>query len=253
MKKKDFIYPAIFLVIALWLLVIPVGAFLTSEVVGFSIARSIGGWIYYFLKDHGSLIAGTLAVLTAFFTIKFEKHQFKKDALESDRRESLESLFKVQENSLLLARCLEFGRDKGSSSIGKITKEEIEEMAPLSRDILRRTIIINSYLEDSDRKADMCLVDLIIKQTIFFEDYLNYMSASSGGPLNSTQSFCLNLKMAEIIEAQNSSEAGENLYQNKIEFDEVKLHGHYQTNLSIAWGQVSKHVAGKLITSLLKK
>lgn len=93
MKKNEFIYPAIFLVAVLLFFAIPVGAFLTSEIVGFEITRSIGGWIYTFLKDHGSLFAGILGFGGIFILVWSQNKSTQKtvDAtLEAIKAESKE-------------------------------------------------------------------------------------------------------------------------------------------------------------------
>lgn len=71
MKKNGFIYPTIFLVlvIALILFIIPIGAFLTAEVAKCKTVKSVGECIYVFLKDQGSLIAGILGIIGVVFLV----------------------------------------------------------------------------------------------------------------------------------------------------------------------------------------
>lgn len=73
MKKNDFILPAVFLLIVIFLFVIPISAFLTSEVIGWQTTKSLSDWVYQLLKDQGSLIAGILGVLGVIILVIFQK------------------------------------------------------------------------------------------------------------------------------------------------------------------------------------
>lgn len=82
MKKNDFIYPVVFLVIVLLLFTIPIGAFLTSEVLGLGTARSIWLWVYQFFKDQGGFIGSIFGALvlaiTVYFTLKKQSENTQK-------------------------------------------------------------------------------------------------------------------------------------------------------------------------------
>lgn len=82
MKKNEFIYPAVFLAIVFLLFTIPIGAFLTSEVLGFETARSDWKWVYQFLKDQGGFIGsifGTLVLaITVYLTLKKQSENTQK-------------------------------------------------------------------------------------------------------------------------------------------------------------------------------
>lgn len=67
MKKNDFTYLVIFLVVALF--AIPMSAFLTSEVIGLKSTQTIWCWVYIFFKDQGSFIGGALAFIGVIFVI----------------------------------------------------------------------------------------------------------------------------------------------------------------------------------------
>lgn len=108
MKKNDFIFPAIFLVIILFLFIIPIGAFLTSEIIGWKTTKRLGGWVYNFLKDHGSLIAGIIAIFGVAWLVNTQKNETNKiiksnddvvryQDFETRRMKALESAFIVQE------------------------------------------------------------------------------------------------------------------------------------------------------------
>lgn len=95
MKKNDFIYPAIFLAIVILLFVIPVGAFLTAEIVGFKTVKSVGDWIYVFLKDQGSLIAGIIAFVAAVIALYSQRESTQKQ-IKAQRTMEEEKLFRAK-------------------------------------------------------------------------------------------------------------------------------------------------------------
>lgn len=106
MKKNDFLYPAIFLGAILLLFAIPVGAFLTSEVLGLERVGSIWNFTYKFFQDHGSLIAGILAIAGVAWMVSVQRAETAKiiksnqkvvenEALETRRAKALEYAFSI--------------------------------------------------------------------------------------------------------------------------------------------------------------
>lgn len=99
MKKNNFIYPAIFLVIVLFLFIIPIGVFLTSEVLGKEIAKSKWCFIYGFFKDHGSLIAGLFAIAGVAWMVNTQKAETDKMIKEERDRVRRERFYQDKESA----------------------------------------------------------------------------------------------------------------------------------------------------------
>lgn len=108
MKKNNFILPAVFLLILLFLFVIPIGAFLTSEIIGLKTTKPLGVWVYDFLKDHGSLVAGLISFGGVAWLIYNQKQETKKilennfevmrnEAFEARKLKSLEGSYAIRE------------------------------------------------------------------------------------------------------------------------------------------------------------
>lgn len=106
MKKNDFTYLAIFLVVALF--VIPMSAFLTSEIIGLESTQSIWCRVYIFFKDQGSFIGGTLAFLGVIFVINSQWRSTTRiiddaakrsdmDRFESYKDKAYDSMLAIQE------------------------------------------------------------------------------------------------------------------------------------------------------------
>lgn len=108
MKKNDFILPAVFLLIVIFLFVIPISAFLTSEVIGVRITKPLWDIACKALKDHGSLIAGIIGFLGVILLVWSQKQETKKilennfevmrnEAFEARRLKSLEGAYAIRE------------------------------------------------------------------------------------------------------------------------------------------------------------
>jgi len=130
MDKKTFIFPAIFLVILLFLFVIPVSAFLTSEVLGGETAKSIWCFAYAILKDHGSLIAGIMALVAAGMAIYFQGRSLERQIKSNkDLEDSKVRMQKLEELLLLLSHLkikMEAIQDRMVSSKLNHGKESVE-------------------------------------------------------------------------------------------------------------------------------
>lgn len=130
MDKKIFIFPAIFLVILLFLFVIPISAFLTSEVLGGETAKSAWCFAYAVLKDHGSLIAGIMALIAAGMAIYFQGRSLERQIKSNkDLEYSKVRMQKLEELLLLLSHLkikMEAIRDKMVSGKLSHDKESVE-------------------------------------------------------------------------------------------------------------------------------
>ncbi len=146
MKKNEFWLPALFLATVLFLFVIPIGAFLVSEILGW------GKGVYSVLTDLGSLIAGIIAVIGVAWMVYTQKSETAK-IIKSNEDVMRNEAFEIKKarafDSYLKIRCfveeLQAEHHYGST----LTPADGVVMYREVRDLL---LYLDYFLMDSDEE-----------------------------------------------------------------------------------------------------
>ncbi|OYQ76037.1 hypothetical protein [Wohlfahrtiimonas chitiniclastica] len=139
-------------------------AFFGSEIMG-------GVSFYDFAKDHGSLLAGLMAVFAAYFTVHAHKQQSRKESLNQERQQALLALLSIRENISLLTRYLEFGEDQ----FAILSKQTFPT---LQADILKSALLVRGYFYRKKYDIECKKISLIILNVELFRKYIYWFGSS---------------------------------------------------------------------------
>jgi len=195
-------------------------------------------------KNHGSLIAGLLAVVIAFYTVKTHYEHSKKLSLDQEKQISLMALFEIREHVLQLYKNL--------SVKNSFNDSDVDEMFSIQRQIFKQALIVKSYLSKSTKsdEVERTKISAIITNTEIFYEYLIRYKV-----LNDNYGFDPTYRAEQLNELLRSFAVENNtsyiLYNQDFQFTLIKGNRREFDAIAQSW-QKSDEIVYSLINTINK-
>lgn len=200
---------------------------------------------YGVLKDHGSLIAGVLAVIAALYTVDQHKKQSRKEHLNQERQRVLSSLCAIKNHAGLLSK-------------NELTELSKDDVVVLCAQLFENALIAKAYFDRKKSDVESEKTSLIILNTQLFEQYAYWYKFAKDAKISLvSKSQEVNSLLHDIREKNkklNSLLPSNDhflLYEDKFSFMPAKGYIGAYTVLSGAWYVMANQIITSLIDEIL--